>query len=168
MDVRSASDALMRLYPRIYFACHRRHVRDPGPSKRVVSAHAASILDHLDTVEAMTVSALAAHMGVTASTMSLALDRLESHGYVRRRADRVDARRVGVVVTAAGDRVRKANSVLDPELVDELMKDMSPEDRAAAIHGLALVADAARSKSESRRTGSRRNAGSVLGGKGGK
>jgi hypothetical protein len=43
---------LMEFYPIIYFACHRRHVRDPK-SKRVLSAHQGSILDHLDARESV-------------------------------------------------------------------------------------------------------------------
>ena len=34
--------AVMTLYPRIYFACHTRHVRDPD-SFRLLSRHQASV-----------------------------------------------------------------------------------------------------------------------------
>ncbi len=85
MDVVQASKAVIRLYPRIYFACHRRHVRDPG-SNRVLSSHQVSILDHLDEREVTFISSLAEHMGVTVSTISLALDRLVEEGFARRGA----------------------------------------------------------------------------------
>jgi DNA-binding MarR family transcriptional regulator len=62
--------------PRVYFACHTRHVADPV-SGDPISAHQASILDHVDEVDAMSVTDLAGHMGVTVATMSLAIDRLE-------------------------------------------------------------------------------------------
>jgi len=42
---------LMTFYPQIYFACHTRHVRDKR-TNRLVSAHQASVLDHLDELEA--------------------------------------------------------------------------------------------------------------------
>lgn len=137
-----AVTAVLRDYPRIYLACHRRHVADPR-TRAVLSSHQASVLDHLDTIEPTTVSSLAAHMGVTPSTMSLTLDRLEKGGYVRRIPDRQDARRVGVVVTAAGERIKRANSVLDPALLDRLVRELSPEERRRAIEGLALLAEAA-------------------------
>ena len=41
---------VLELYPKIFFACHTRHVRDPS-TRRVLSAHQASILDHLDARE---------------------------------------------------------------------------------------------------------------------
>src|SRR2546425_1403510 len=78
-----AARQLMELYPRIYFACHTRHVRDPR-TRRLLSAHQASILDHLDEREPLTLVDLARHMGVTPSTMSLHVERLVRRGYVSR------------------------------------------------------------------------------------
>jgi hypothetical protein len=37
----AAMTAVMTLYPRIYFACHTRHVRDPQ-TQRMLSRHQAS------------------------------------------------------------------------------------------------------------------------------
>ena len=59
---------VMTNYPRIFFACHTRHVRD-DESGKVISAHQASVLDHLDELEPTALNDLARHMGVTASTM---------------------------------------------------------------------------------------------------
>jgi MarR family transcriptional regulator, organic hydroperoxide resistance regulator len=137
-DVARVLDA----YPRIYFACHRRHVFD-AEQRRLVSAHQASILDHLDAVEATVLSDLAKHMGVTPSTMSLAVDRLERHGYVTRVRDDADRRRVRIRLTEAGVRVRRANSVLDPALVKEMLDQLHAGDREVALRGLQLLAQAA-------------------------
>src|SRR5713226_961611 len=101
-----AMTAVMTLYPRIYFACHTRHIRDPQ-SHRLLSRHQASILDHLDELEPTTVMNLASHMGVTAATMSLAVDRLERKGYVVRLRDATDRRRVHVRLTTAGVRIKE-------------------------------------------------------------
>ena len=49
----NSAKQLLELYPRIFFACHTRHVRDPK-TRRVLSAHQASILDHLDEQEPVT------------------------------------------------------------------------------------------------------------------
>lgn len=150
-----ASDvtALLEAYPRIYFACHRRHVRDPG-SGRVLSANQASILDHLDRVDPTSLSALAGHMGVTPSTMSLAVDRLVRQRYVVRTRDPRDGRRVHLRLTDAGARIRMSSSVLDPDRVETLLRQLSPADRAAGIRGieiLARAADAAMQQSRERR-----------------
>ena len=141
-NITDAARQVMTSYPRIYFACHTRHVRDPD-STGLLSRHQASVLDHLDEIDPTTVNELARHMGVTAATMSLALDRLERKGYVVRLRDVADRRRVHVRLTSAGVRIREATSVLDPSRVEALLARMSGDDRDAAVRGLALLADAA-------------------------
>ena len=133
---------LMELYPKIFFACHTRHVRDPATQK-VVSAHQVQILDHLDSEEPTGLVQLARHMGVTAGTMSVAIDRLVRGGYVRRERDTADARRVNLRLTPAGARVRQESSVLEPERVRALLSELDRDQRAQGLAGLELLADAA-------------------------
>ena len=133
--------ALLDAYPRIYFACHTRHVRDPATGDDV-SAHQASILDHLDEVDPLSMTDLADHMGVTVATMSLAIDRLERRRYVRRDRDPQDRRRVLLRVTPAGVRLREAKSVLDPMRVEQVLAQLSAADRETALNGLNLLARA--------------------------
>jgi DNA-binding MarR family transcriptional regulator len=142
IGVQEAARQVQSLYPRIYFACHTRHVRDPV-SHRLLSRHQASILDHLDELDPATVNDLARHLAVTAATMSLALDRLERKGYVARLRDQADRRRVHVRLTTAGVRMREATSVLDPPRVEALVARLTGDEREAAIRGLALLAEAA-------------------------
>src|SRR5215831_4855136 len=149
MAIGEAMTAIMTLYPRIYFACHTRHVRDPQ-SQRLLSRHQASILDHLDELEPTTLTDLAGHMGVTAATMSLAIDRLERKGYVVRLRDAKDRRRVHLRLTTAGVRIKEASSVLDPSRVEALVSRLSDNDRARAIEGLGLLAHAGQDLPETR------------------
>lgn len=135
-------DTVLHAYPRIYFACHQRHVRDPETGGEL-SAHQASILSHLDSVDPTMVGELADHMGVTASTMSLTLKRLERGGYVERSRDPNDGRVTNVRLTEAGERVRDAQTVLDPGRVDRMLLELDPADRSEALHGLTLLAEAA-------------------------
>jgi MarR family transcriptional regulator, organic hydroperoxide resistance regulator len=132
---------VMELYPRIYFACHTRHVRDPK-TQRLLSAHMASILDHLDEHEPLALLDLARHMDVTPSTMSLHVEKLVRRGYVTRERDARDARRLQLRISQAGARVREAKSVLDPSRVRALLARLTPEEQAAGIAGLALLARA--------------------------
>lgn len=120
-----------------------RHVRDHGSRTKVLSAHQAGILDHLDCVEPTAVHDLADHMGVTASTMSLHLDKLEGGGFVRRVRSRVDARRVELRLTPAGVRIKRQQKVLDPRLVDLMLVNLTDAERRKALEGLELLARAA-------------------------
>ena len=139
--IRAAVRQVMELYPRIYFACHTRHVRDPK-TKHLLSAHQASILDHLDEREPLALLDLARHMGVTASTMSLNIERLVRRGYVSRARAAEDGRRLKLRLTPAGVRVREAKSVLDPARVRALLARLTPVEREAGTQGLALLARA--------------------------
>lgn len=140
---------LLEAYPKIFFACHMRHVRDPETSKEL-SAHQASILDHLDDVEATNLMTLAKHMGVTASTMSLTIDRLVRSGHVLRERDPSDGRRVHLRLTAAGLRIKSMQKVLDPESVRGMLAGLSREDREAGLRGLEILATAAEAQIQSK------------------
>ncbi|HWC96554.1 MAG TPA: MarR family transcriptional regulator [Candidatus Sulfopaludibacter sp.] len=135
-------ETVLRCYPQIYFACHRRHVRD-SKTKAVLSAHQASVLDHLDDREGTSLLELARHMGVTASTMSLMVDRLERGGYVRRERSHEDGRRVDLRLTPAGVRIKKQQNVLEPELVQAMLANLDASRRERALAGLQLLAEAA-------------------------
>jgi DNA-binding MarR family transcriptional regulator len=140
----------MECYPKIYFACHTRHVQDEETNQKL-SAHQASILDHLDELEPTSMLTLAGHMGVTASTMSLTVDRLVRAGYVTRERDAADARKVALRLTKDGARVKERKSVLDRNLVAAMLGRMKPRERSAALNGLETLARAAADFIESRK-----------------
>lgn len=142
MTVRATSGDIARLmdaYPKIYFACHARHTRDPD-GDQVLSAHQMSIMGHLDRIHGERVTDLAEHMGVTASTMSLHIKRLEHLGYVRRDGLATDGRVIEVRLTEAGTRIREAHHVLDTERVRELLQHLDPKARERGLAGLEALA----------------------------
>jgi DNA-binding MarR family transcriptional regulator len=142
MELPADVAAVFRDYPRIFLSCHREHVRDPK-SGMLLSSNQVSVLDHLDPVHATSLSGLAKHMGVTASTMSIAVDRLVKLGYVVRELDDADRRRVRLRLTDAGVRVCAASSVLEPDLVEQMLDQLSAAERREALKGLGLLARAA-------------------------
>lgn len=133
---------LMELYPRIFFACHSRHVEDPE-TKQLLTARQASILDHLDDEKPISLNGLARHTGVTAATMCIAIDKLESKGYVRRERDEADRRRVLLRLTPAGKRLSESQSVLDPARVAEMLATLNEAEREEGLRGLGRLAEAA-------------------------
>lgn len=139
--LQDAVGQVLDLYPRVFFACHTRHVRDPE-ARRTLSAHQASILDHLDDVTPTSLKGLARHMGVTASTMSLAVARLVRDGYVSREVDPFDRRRVSLRLSDAGVRIKEARSVLEPDRLRAVLALLTPDERDHAVRGLALLARA--------------------------
>jgi DNA-binding MarR family transcriptional regulator len=144
-------ERVLRAYPLVYLACHRRHVRDPQ-SGVTLSPALARLLDHLDSREPTTVVQLARHLGVTPATVSIALDRLSRKGYVRRARDFDDQRRVLLTLTPAGERIAEANSVLEPRVVQSLLARIPVRERQFAIEGLELLARAAEAELDARST----------------
>jgi len=136
-------DTVLRCYPQIYFACHKRHVRDPE-TQEILSGHQASVLDHLDDVHPTPLFDLARHMGVTASTMSLTMDRLVRGGYVVRERSAEDRRRLDLRLTPAGLRIKKQQKVLEPELVAAVLAHLDERKRRQALRGLELLAEASK------------------------
>jgi DNA-binding MarR family transcriptional regulator len=123
-------------------------VRDEKTGQ-VMSQNQASILDHLDDTEGTALFDLARHMGVTASTMSLTVDRLERGGWVKRERSKQDARRVELRLTDDGVRIKKQRKVLEPALVDAMLARLEDGKRKKALRGLELLAEASRELVES-------------------
>ena len=117
-------------------------VRDEQ-NRAILSAHQASVLDHLDDIDGTSLLELARHMGVTASTMSVTIDRLERGGYVTRERSQQDRRRVELRLTASGGRIKRQQKVLEPELVQAMLERLDVQKRRQALRGLELLADAA-------------------------
>jgi DNA-binding MarR family transcriptional regulator len=137
-DYQSVVDAI----PRIRRACRPLFESDPAGGPKL-TPHQARVLAFLDERDPAMVGELAEHLGVTASTMSLTLKRLEGAGYVTRDRDPQDRRVTNVRLTRAGGRARDARRDLDPERVERMLAMLSPADRSAALRGVAVLAAAA-------------------------
>ncbi len=132
---------LLDFYPKIYFACHTRHVIDVGKGVKLTS-HQGSVLDHLDAQEHVSLQELALHMGVTPSTMSITVERLVKLGYVSRIKSKKDSRKIELLLTQPGLKIKRSKSVLDSTRVAEVLGRLTIEERKAALKGLGLLASA--------------------------
>ena len=134
--------ALQRHFPQIYLACHVDHVRAVSTPHRL-SAKDSTLLCHLEEMRGMTAGQLARHLGVAASTLSAALVRLESLGYLTRRPRPRDRRTIELRLTDLGAEAMAATSVLDRRRVAGLLARLTAAECRRAIAGLALLARAA-------------------------
>lgn len=130
---------LLDAYPVIFLACHRRHVRS-DETGRQVTEHQASMLDHLNADRPTRISKLAEHLGIGVSATSIMASRLQKAGYVSRVVDREDGRSVGLKLTRAGARIKEQNTVLDPELVDQMFRLMRADEIERALAALETMA----------------------------
>lgn len=134
-------EIVMGAYPRIHAACRAGRVHDEG-GQVALTAHQARIVSYLDESDPVMVTELADYMGVTPSTMSLNLKRLETAGFISRSRDPADRRVMNVRLTAVGARVRDRLTMLDADRVDSMLRRLRPPERRMAVEGLALLAEA--------------------------
>lgn len=99
------------------------------------------MLAHLDELSPVSAGTLAKHLGIGASTMTEAIDHLESLGLVERR--RI-GRKVELRITRAGIEQMQSTSVLDAERLAALIARIPPAQRNTAVRGIELLAEAAR------------------------
>ena len=140
--------AVLRAYPQVYLACHVEH-RTRGRSPTGLTARDASLLAHVEA-EGSSPAALARHLGISPSTLSAALARLEALGLLHLNRHPRDARRRIVVLTDEGRAAVVLDSVLDAGRVAALLALLGPRERRKAVEGLALLAGAARAYQEGR------------------
>ena len=136
-------------YPQIYFACHTRHVRRRSTATRL-SATDSTLLAHLDEHDGVRPTKLAKHLGLAASTLSAAVARLASLGYVIQDRNGHDGRAIDLRLSAHGAAAMQASSVLDSVRVKRMLAKLSVADRKAALDGLTLLGKAARSSNGDR------------------
>jgi DNA-binding MarR family transcriptional regulator len=135
--------AIQRCYPQIYLACHVDHVRT-RTNRYHLSAHDSSLLAHLDEAAPTLAGQLARHLGVSNSTLSAALKRLESLGYVTRVPGARDRRQLELRLTPDGAQAMSATSVLDAARIARVLAHLPAAKQVSAVAGLELLARAAR------------------------
>lgn len=138
-DLQSLAEAVQRLHR----ACRPRFARDPEGEAGRVSSHQGRILAFLDGDDPAMVGELAEYLGVTASTMSVTLKRMEGAGLVRRDRDPLDRRVTNVRLTPAGVRARDARRDVDPDRLDRLLTLVDPDHRGDVARVLLALGRAA-------------------------
>ncbi len=87
-------------------------------------------------------SALAAELGVSASTVSRVVDRLVQQGWVERRADAHDRRRLLLQLTDAGARMAREMAARRRARHAEVLGRLNADQRRQVVDGLRLLAQA--------------------------
>jgi DNA-binding MarR family transcriptional regulator len=108
----------------------------------------AATLEALREEGRMRLGALGKRLGITASTLSRNLDRLEESGHVTRIADADDARAAQVALTVAGHRVADRLESQEEDFAGEILARIPRERRARVVEALHDLLVAVRSATE--------------------
>lgn len=144
MTLDQAIERIQFAYPQVYYACHQRHTRKKSNPFHL-STRDAEILVHLDRSTPTSLSSLARHMDLSASTLSEAVSKLAGHGYLAK-TPRLgeDRRHVGIVLTPKGVTAVRASSVLEAVRLEAVLGRLSARDLASVVDGLTRLAQACR------------------------
>jgi DNA-binding MarR family transcriptional regulator len=105
-----------------------------------LSQHERQLLHHVPAEGGVQLSQVAWHLALPKSTASVLVKNLERRGFLSRRRDPRDERRLAITLTDKGhDRVR-ADSVLDPDGLAAALASLPDDVRAALVEGMERLA----------------------------
>ncbi len=132
----SDAERFERAYRRIFGALRR-------PDDVDLTQHEASLLAHIPPEGGVPLTWLAGHLALPKSTTSVLVKDLERRGFLRRRRDDLDERRLSIVLTDQGRERVTLDTVLDPARLAASLGAMTAAQRSALLHGLEQLADLA-------------------------
>lgn len=151
MTIEATAQVMQLAFPRIYLACHSRHQRKRSTSHRL-SPRDSAILAHLDGHRVVAAATLARHLGIGRPTLSEALKRLESLGFITRASEAQDRpRRRGVRLTDLGARAVAETSVLEADRLHRVLAGLTTAQRRLVTRAMNALSDACAAAAEAQR-----------------
>jgi len=113
-----------------------------------LSQHERQLLHHVPAGGGVELKHIAWHLALPKSTASALVKDLERRGFVTRRRDPRDERRLAITLTSKGLERVAADSVLDVRGLQTALADLSSEERRALLETIEKLADSARTRRE--------------------
>src|SRR5215470_13268330 len=129
----SDSARFERAYARLWMALHRGDEPD-------LSQHERQLLHHVPLEGGVQLNHVAWHLALPKSTASALVKDLERRGFLTRRRDPADERRLAITLTAKGHERVRADSVLDLQGLGAALCKLSQDERRALVEALEKLA----------------------------
>lgn len=136
MPNQSYAEQFDQLYGRLWKALFKADVED-------LSQHERQLLHHVSDKRGVPLGVVARHLGIPKSSASERVKSLERRGFLTRRRDPEDERRLSIVLTDMGVARVSRDSILDGVRLAAALKKISAEDKKALLAGLERLALAA-------------------------
>lgn len=130
----SESERFERAYGRLWTSLRRANDAD-------LARHEVRLLRRLGGEDGTPLTPLARHLGLPKSTASLVVKELERRGFLERRRDREDERRLALVLTEEGRRRVAADRLFEPERLTAALATLPLLERRVLIEGLERLAE---------------------------
>ena len=127
------NEVLVKLFNKILFNEEKSLLKLMNNDISIHDIHileAISLGEEKDDVSANTI---AKSLNITAGTLTTAIKKLEKKGYVIRRQDDIDKRKVNLILTKKGENVNTKHENFHKQMVDEIMKDLSVNDEMVLL-----------------------------------
>ncbi|MDD5182750.1 MAG: MarR family transcriptional regulator [Bacilli bacterium] len=127
------NEVLVKLFNKILFNEEKSLLKLMNNDISIHDIHileAISLGEKKDDVSANTI---AKSLNITAGTLTTAIKKLEKKGYVIRRQDDIDKRKVNLILTKKGENVNTKHENFHKQMVDEIMKDLSVNDEMVLL-----------------------------------
>jgi DNA-binding MarR family transcriptional regulator len=138
MPNQSHAEQFDQAYRRLWRAFFKADAED-------LSQHELQLLHHVAGEKGIPLGTVARHLGIPKSSASEQVKSLERRGFLTRRRDPDDERRLSIVLTPAGVTRTRQDSALDLVRLAAALKEMSAEDGRALVAGLERLAAAGES-----------------------
>ena len=139
MPNQSHAEQFDQLYGQVWRAFFRGDAED-------LSQHERQLLHHVPSDGGIPLGDVARHLGIPKSSASEQVKSLERRGFLTRRRDPGDERRLAIVLTEAGVARLRSDSILDLVRLGAALRNLSPAERAGLFKGLERLAAAAHSQ----------------------
>lgn len=136
MANQSQAEQFDQLYGRLWRVLLKADAED-------LSQHELQLLHHVPVEKGVPLGVVARHLGIPKSSASEQVKSLERRGFLTRRRDPEDERRLAIVLTDAGVARVRRDSVLDLVRLAAALKKVSAEGRRSLLTGLERLAAAA-------------------------
>jgi DNA-binding MarR family transcriptional regulator len=136
MPNQSYAEQFDGLYGRLWSALFKADDED-------LSQHERQLLHHVGDEKGVPLGVVARHLGIPKSSASEQVKSLERRGFLKRRRDTKDERRLSIVLTDMGVARLRRDSVLDLVRLAAALKKVSAADKKALLAGLERLAAAA-------------------------
>lgn len=91
----------------------------------------------------MALTDLARHLALPKSSASILVKDLQRRGFVRRRRDRRDERRLSITLTPEGVQRVRHDTVLEPRRLAGALRRLDPQQRDELLRGVEALVEAA-------------------------
>ena len=85
------------------------------------------------------VSDVAQALGIKKPSATSAVNRLVEKGYLEKRRNKDEARRVDVMLTRAGERIYRMHAVFNRRMAQEVSDGLTPEERRVLLEGITRL-----------------------------